>query len=281
MNKVLGFARRLFEEPPFRLFTKAMINRLPVSVRTQERWDVAPRPPYLAGVLAAADHALHEGCQEISVFEFGVAAGNGLIALENLARAVTAETGIKIAVYGFDAGTGMPELTGDYRDYPDHWQAGDYPMDEEILRRRLKPSTTLIIGNVAKTIPAHIDEIKECIGFVAVDVDIYSSARDVLFKLFARPDRKMLRRTIMYFDDIDLRITHKFAGELLAIDEFNASNPFVRIDRWRGIDKQRPFPEAAWLRRMYIAHDIEAISKARSGKRKAYAGVDDNAGWPG
>jgi hypothetical protein len=281
MNKISGFAQRLLEEPPFRLFTKAVINRLPVSVRSRERWDVAPRPNYLTGVLAAADQALDEGQQEISVFEFGVAAGNGLIALENVSSDVSAETGIKIAVYGFDAGTGMPELIGDYRDYPDHWQAGDYPMNEELLRTRLKPATTLIVGNVAETIPANIDQIKEPIGFVAVDVDIYSSARDTLFKLFARPGRKMLRRTMMYFDDVDLRITHKFAGELLAIDEFNASNPFVRIDRWRGIDKQRPFPEAAWLRRMYIAHDIEAISKARSGTHKTYAGIDDDAGWPG
>jgi hypothetical protein len=85
----------------------------------------------------------------------------------------------------------------------------------------------------------------------------------------------------MYFDDIDLQFTHKFAGELLAIDEFNASNPFLRIDRWRGIDKQRPFPEAAWLRRMYIAHDIEAISRARPNGKHKVIGIDDDTGCTG
>jgi hypothetical protein len=69
--------------------------------------------------------------------------------------------------------------------------------------------------------------------------------------------------------------------ETLAIDEFNASNPFVRIDRWRGIDKQRPFPGASWLRRMYIVHDIEAISMARSNGERKVIGIDDDTGCTG
>jgi hypothetical protein len=280
MDKLSAFLKRLCEEPPFRLVTKPVLKRLPVSIRTKARWDVASRPNYLAGVLAAADEAIREGVKEISVFEFGVAGGNGLIALADLAAAVEAETGIRIAVYGFDSGTGLPELTGDYRDFPDHWQPGDYPMDEALLRKRLRPNTTLVIGNIADTVPRYIPGIKEAMGFVSVDVDIYSSARDLL-KMFAQPNRNMLMHVMMYFDDVDLMFTHQFAGELLALHEFNASNCGVKIDRWRGIDKQRPFPEASWLKRMYIAHDLEKISKVRFDGKRRIIGVDDSTGNTG
>jgi hypothetical protein len=78
-------------------------------------------------------------------------------------------------------------------------------------------------------------------------------------QIFSSVRRRMLRRTPLYFDDIDLVFNHRFAGELLAIDEFNQNNSDVKIDRWRGIRKHRPFPEATWLDKMYIAHDLKAI----------------------
>ena len=280
MNKLTTFLARLSEEPPFRLFTKAAIKRLPVSVRTKARWDVASRPQYLAGVLAAAEEAIQEDVREIAAFEFGVAGGNGLLALAEIADAVHAETGVKVVVYGFDTGSGLPELTGDYRDYPDHWQLGDYPMDEEALRRRLRPNTTLVIGNIRDTLPQTLPNIRAPIGFVAVDVDIYSSTCDVL-RMFSAHDRRMLRRVFMYFDDVDLMFTHRFAGELLAMDEFNGSNACVKIDRWRSITKMRPFPEAAWLNRMYIAHDLEAISKAHLPRKPKIIRVEDETGNTG
>jgi hypothetical protein len=275
-----AFLARLAEEPPFRIISKIAIQRLPVSIRTRARWDVASRPQYLAGVLAAADEAIKEGVKEIAAFEFGVAGGNGLLALGDIAAAVEAETGVRIAVYGFDAGSGMPELTGDYRDYPDHWQAGDYPMNEAALRSKLRKNTTLIIGDIRDTLPESLPRIREAIGFAAVDVDIYSSTCHVL-RMFADPGRRMLRRVYMYCDDIDLPFTHRFAGELLAIEEFNRSNTGVKIDEWRGISKLRPFPEAAWLKRMYIAHDLDAITKVRSERAAKVIRLDDVVGNTG
>lgn len=260
--KVRTFAKRLVEEPPFRLLAKPLIARLPVSVRVKAHWDAADRPQYLVGLLAAADEARRDNLKAISVYEFGVAGGNGLLALERLAESVQKETGVRIVVYGFDAGTGLPDLIGDHRDFPDRWREGDYPMDEEALRKRLKSSTHLIIGNIHHTVPQEIPKIAEPIGFVSVDVDIYSSTRDLL-QMFTLPHRRMLKRVYMYFDDIDLPFAHKYAGEQLALDEFNATSKYVKIDTWRALSKGRPFPESAWLRRMYIAHDLDAISKAR------------------
>jgi hypothetical protein len=280
VNKLSIFLNALVEEPPFRLFARAAVKRVAKSVRTRARWDVASRPQYLAGVLAAADEATQEGVRAISAFEFGVAGGNGLLALGDIAAAVEAETGVKIAVYGFDTGSGLPELTGDYRDYPDHWRPGDYPMDEEGLRQRLRPNTQLIIGNVRDTLPEALARIQESIGFVAVDVDIYSSTRDVL-RMFSNPSRKMLRRVFMYWDDVDLMFTHRFAGELLAMEEFNCINQDVKIDQWRSISKQRPFPEASWLKRMYIAHDLAAISRTHTTRQVRVIGADDEEGNTG
>jgi hypothetical protein len=200
--------------------------------------------------------------------------------LGEIAEAVQAETGVKISVYGFDTGAGLPELTNDYRDYPDHWQEGDYPMDEPALRKRLKSNTSLIIGNIRETLPENLGRIPEPAGFVAVDVDVYSSTRDVLW-MFSTANRKLLRRVFMYWDDVDLIFTHRFAGELLAMEEFNCSTSGVKIDRWRGIQKLRPFPEAAWLQRMYIAHDIEAISNVRRTRKAKVITLDDSKGNTG
>src|SRR5260370_3737532 len=95
-------------EPPFRLFARKLLKLFPTSIRTQAAWEMHSYPGYLFGVLAAADEALEEGVKEMSVIEFGVAGGNGLIALERFAAAVEKETGVRIAVFRFDSGAGLP-----------------------------------------------------------------------------------------------------------------------------------------------------------------------------
>ena len=86
-------------------------------------------------MLFTAEQANREGIDQISVIEFGVATGVSLLALERIAAAVEETSGVRISVYGFDAGPGgLPELIGDYRDCPDVWRAGDFPMDVEALK---------------------------------------------------------------------------------------------------------------------------------------------------
>jgi hypothetical protein len=276
MNYLVGALERLAEEPPFRLVTRAIIKRTPTNIRTKARWDAVARPHYLAGVLAGADQAKREGASEISVMEFGVAGGNGLVVLQEYAAAVERETGVRIAVYGFDAGGGLPALCGDYRDHPDQWRPSDYRMDEHALRQRLSDRTTLIIGDIKATLPDFVAQRKAPpVGFVSVDVDLYSSTVDTL-KLFTLPGKRMLRRVPMYFDDTDFVFNHRFAGEFLAIEEFNRAQDRVKIDIWRGIWKNRPFSESPWLRNMYMAHDLEAISSVSLDRSPAPLGLDKN-----
>jgi hypothetical protein len=237
---------RLIKEPPFRLPAYFLVKRFARSVRTIDRWGAVDRPNYLAGVLAAADMAKAENVPEICVIEFGVAGGAGLVQLQQCAERVEEETGIIIRVIGFDTGGGLPDLCDDYRDHPDQWRANDYKMDEAKLRARLKPRTELRLGNIADTLPLFIADSYPPIGFIACDVDLYSSTKEVL-KVFTLAGRRMLRRVFIYFDDIDFVFNHRFAGEWLAIDEFNQSNDLVKIDVWRGIKRARVFLDDLWL----------------------------------
>ena len=218
------------------------------------------RPEYFAGVLAAADQALREGVGEISVIEFGVAGGNGLIALQTYAGIVEAETGIGIRVFGFDTGDGLPELCGDFRDHPDQWRSSDFKMDAAALEQRLAARTSLRLGRIADSLPRFIAEGPPPTGFFSCDVDLYSSTKEAL-QILTLPGTRMLRRVSIYFDDIDFFCSHRFAGELLAIDEFNESGGAVRIDAWRGVKKGRVFADQSWLDKMFVAHDLEAIDR--------------------
>lgn len=257
-----GFFGHLAKEPPFRFFVKKILNLWPVSVETRERWDLSSRPNYLAGVLAAAKEAATRNIPRILAVEFGVAGGNGLVALQEIADAVEKTTGVEIGVVGFDAGSGLPELCGDHRDHPDQWSEGMYEMDVDKLKSRLKNRTRLVLGNIAETIPEFVASQQDApIGFVAFDVDLYSSTRDAL-RIFTHPDKQMLLRTYVYFDNLHNRCSHTWAGERLAIREFNEQSADVKVDRWHGLPSGRPFEAESWIDRMYIAHDLDAITNS-------------------
>lgn len=251
-------ALAILKEPPFRRLVKPIVRALPVGIPLKALWDAVDRPEYLFGVLYAAEHAKGEGHPAVSVIEFGVAEGYGLLALQKHAGAVAHYTGVDIYVYGFDSGHGLPQSTGDYRDHPDVWKSGDYQMNEAGLRRQLAGRTTLTIGDVGTT--AMTQTFAAPVGFVSLDLDFYSSTSAAL-QVLLREDVQLLRRVALYFDDLDAAYNHRFAGELLAIEEFNMDSKKVKIDQWRGLQSGRPFPDADWLRGMYIAHNLAAISQ--------------------
>lgn len=260
MRRVGRVLSRLAMEPPFRIIARALLQRLPVSVRTRALWDLSDRPAYLLGLLTAAEQARGDGTDKICAIEFSVANGRGLLALQKEAEVIEREIGVRIDVVGFDNGHGLPEFCGDYRDHPDQWREGDYPLDESALRPHLSSRTKLIIGNIKDTLPNFVENIQDApIGFVAFDLDLYSSTRDAL-EVFSSPNKKMLKQVPVYFDDIEFLFNHRFAGELLAIEEFNRHET-VKIDRWYGVKIGRPFPERFFLEKLYVIHDLDAITK--------------------
>src|SRR5262245_13803623 len=64
----------------------------------------ARKPMYVWGVLQGAALARVLGVRRVSVLEFGVAGGGGLLSLEHTADEVGARIGIEIEVVGFDTG---------------------------------------------------------------------------------------------------------------------------------------------------------------------------------
>ncbi|MBV8739929.1 MAG: hypothetical protein JO007_22285 [Alphaproteobacteria bacterium] len=255
---------RIGREPPFRLLTRLIVKQFLSNPAVRARWGVDPYPAYLYGMLEGALLAKRQGISGITAVEFGVASGGGLLAMEQYARRIEQFTGIVIKVVGFDTGSGLPAFIGDYRDHPDHWQTGAYPLADD-LRGRIDPaSTRLVIGDVRQTVPAFLKESDFLpLGFVSFDLDLYSSTRDAL-QIFDSRERKMLRQTPIYFDDIDFISNHRWAGELLAIEEFNRSCDFVKIDHWYNLKSDKPFPEAYYWEKLMVAHDLEAISRSGS-----------------
>jgi hypothetical protein len=260
----MAILARLLREPPFRLFPKTAARWWPrfFSLATQVKWDAPDRPSYALGMLFAAQRAKCLGIPEICVVEFGVASGQGLLVMQSHAALAKRETGTRINVFGFDTGTGLPSVS-DFRDQPDCWKAGDFPMDIRALSARLYPNTHLVLGEVAETVPDFVAKQSAPVGFAAFDLDLYSSTRAAL-QLFALPGRKMLPHTPLYFDDISFSFSHRFAGGLLAIDEFNREIDSTKIDRWRGVESLTSFPESPWLDGMYIAHDLAAAPTMRT-----------------
>jgi len=263
MNAIASGVVRLAKEPPFRVFVRALLRRLPLSTSTRSIWDLSSRPAYLLGVRAAAVQARSQNVAAISVIEFGVAGGSGLVALETEAAAVEAETGVEVLVFGFDMGSfGLPGFIGDHRDHPDVWKPGDFPMDEMALRAKLASRTELILGNVEQSAIDFVERRKSPpVGFVSIDLDLYSSTRDAL-RVLSHRDRRMLWHVPLYFDDIDFIFNYRQAGELLAIEEFNLESDDVKIDRWYGVRNDRPFPERPYLDKLFVAHDLAALSAA-------------------
>ena len=78
--------------------------------------------------MRASELAVRLGYEEVTWIEFGVATGNGLIALEAIKDEVERHLPIRVRIVGFDMGSGLPAPV-DYRDMPYHWKGGFYEMD--------------------------------------------------------------------------------------------------------------------------------------------------------
>ncbi len=219
------------------------------------RAEAFARPYYAYCVYHSADLAKKLGYTEISVIEFGVAGGNGLVELERYAREVATEIGIGIQVYGFDTGTGLP-APEDYRDLPYHWRPGFYRMDEERLRSRLR-SARLVLGDIRETSAAFFDTYQPApLAAVLHDLDFYSSTRAAL-EMFNASEKYRLPRVFCYFDDIvgdETELYNDFTGERLAIAEFNAAGPKKLCPAYHLVTRENP---RQWYHQIYLLHDFQ------------------------
>lgn len=243
LTKVPG-SRRLWRRLPFG------------STALRVRYGIFSRPHYAYGVYAAADLAQRLNIDEVSVVELGVAGGRGLLALEEIVEEVSRALNIRILIYGFDSGEGMPAPI-DYRDLPHVWGEGLYRMDEAALRASLTHAK-LILGDVSETIPKFMASGPAPIGFVSFDLDYYSSTKAAL-RLFDGDHRFHLPRTFCYFDDIcwpERAYYNEYVGELCAISEFNRTHATRKLSPIHMLSYTRPHREA-WNEQIYVMHDFD------------------------
>jgi hypothetical protein len=232
------------------------------SFRTRVAFDLVLRPQHAFGLLRAADSAKVLGISKITAIEFGVASGAGLLNLASIANAVTKSTGVAIKVVGFDTGTGMPAPI-DYRDQPDLYAPGDFPMNVEKLRSRLTAGVDLIIGEVASTVPTFLETVTKGspIGFVSIDVDYYSSTRDALSLFLAADPEIYLPVTQIYLDDVEDYRHNSWCGESLAINEFNQACGLRKIEAHTFLPEKRIFRRANWIKHMRQLHVLDHPSR--------------------
>lgn len=130
-------------------------------------------------------------------------------------------------------------------------------MDIEALKSHLKQAK-LIIGNVSETVASFAEKYKPApIGFIAFDLDYYSSTVDS-FKLLQAGDDFFLPRVFCYCDDclgVDAELHSRYTGELLAIEEFNEKNADKKIALIAGLSYKRKFP-AYWNEQMFVFHQF-------------------------
>ena len=192
------------------------------------------RSHYALALLHGVLQAEHCGYNKITAIEFGVGEGGGFVALVNAAEYLRRACNIEIEVYGFDTCAGLPEIQG-YKDHPEVWSAGQFvtPNPQHLINQ-LPEWAHLIIGNISETIPEFISNFPQTnskIGFISVDVDLYSSTVPTL-TIFEMEPELYVPAVPIYFDDVNWLITYsQFAGEALAINEFNARNDLRKIEQ--------------------------------------------------
>lgn len=222
--------------------------------RTRVELCMEHRPHYAYATLRAAELAKKLGIPRISILEFGVAGGAGLINLEYHARRIEKLTGISISIYGFDSGKGLPHPK-DYRDLPYHWKAGFFSMDKAALVSRLTKAQ-VIFGDVADTATRFIADYQPApIGAIFHDLDFYSSTL-ASFAVLECDTAYRLPRIFNYFDDIigdHITLYNAYTGQLAAIEEYNQTHRLQKFAIPQYLKKHVSYP---WFHQYFIHHDF-------------------------
>jgi len=163
---------RISDENPYvaarNIFSEKQIDYIPVVDKENNLVDIfsrrrafwrqfymankLPRMNYAFLVWTAASEAVKLGLKAISVIEFGVAGGNGLLSLQFHAREIGRLLNLEIQVYGFDTGEGLPVYQKDYKDILCVFKPFMCNMDYQELEEKLKPETKLVLGDIHNTV---------------------------------------------------------------------------------------------------------------------------------
>jgi hypothetical protein len=231
--------------------------------------DLVVRQQYAFSLLKTAELALAQDLKSVTVIEFGVAAGAGLVNICDISQKITRLTGIEFKIFGFDSGKGMPPPR-DHRDHPEIFSEGSYPLiDRSALMQALPENAKLILGDIQDTLPPFMAGLTASspVGFVVIDVDYYWSAKECL-KVFLGAANNYLPWTLVYLDDIGFESANPSAGELLAVQEFNEENEMRKIHLFGGLRHKRLFKHTSWFEQVYLLHVLDHGQRNVSGAPK-------------
>ena len=201
---------------------RKLVRRFPVgSYEARLRSGALDRPWYAWCMYQAALEARVLGHTAVTIIEFGVAGGSGLLCLCKHRDEIQELINVAIRIVGFDSGQGLP-ASQDPRDLLYCWPAGSFEMDRAKLERRIAGRAELIIGDVFETVPAWSASQDAPLGAVILDLDLYSSTSAALGVLTTR---NVLPRVWCYMDDIFGGPENAYAdniGARAAVRDFNA-----------------------------------------------------------
>ena len=257
-NILYKILNTLLDPYPHRSFVIHLAKKYkPGSYEQRLRIGAVERPHYGYCVYHSAKLAAKLGIKKISVLEFGVAGGNGLLNLEYHIQEIEKILPVKISVFGFDTGSGLPNPI-DFRDLPHRFKQSSYKMDIPALRARLQKAV-LVIGNVKDTTTNFFEEFDPApIAAILFDLDYYSSTVEAL-KIFDSNanENYFLPRVYCYFDDVlgtEVELYNDYVGERLAIREFNQTHTTKKISISYHLLKHRVIEK--WHHRIFIYHDF-------------------------
>jgi hypothetical protein len=254
------FIERLTE--PIHLNILSFFVLLFGSYRRKIMFDLVIRQPYAYSILKATETALGSGIRMLTIIEFGVGAGGGLMNICRICDKLSKIYGMEYQVFGFDTGVGMPDPV-DYRDHPELYKKGDFKMDRVRLEQEIPSYCKLVVGEVKETVPEFLKSQalnNAPIGFVSFDLDYYYSTIDALKVLLDSPE-KYLPYFPTYFDDIALWSHNSYCGELLAIKEFNEKEPFRKIEKNAFLPYTRVFKHCEWIEHIFFVHVLDASER--------------------
>ena len=258
--KQVSILKRIFVErltEPLHLQFLALFIYVFGGIKIKIFFDYYIRQHHAYCILKCAEEAKRLNINTISLIEFGVANGAGLMNISKLSKKVTKVTGIEFKIYGFDTGAGMP-VPKSFEDHPELYKVGDYPMDLINLKLKLDNNVELIIGDLDKTIKNFSQNVLNFpIGFISLDVDYYSSSVQALNLLDSINSNQLLPCTYLYVDDIEEDTHNSICGELGAIASFNKNNcKNIFIEKNSNIRWNRVFKNAKWIDKIFYIHNF-------------------------
>jgi len=267
-----GIRKRIFIErfsEPLHLNILSLFVYLFGNIESKIKYDLIIRQHHAFGLLEAAKSAKKKGLKKVSVVEFGVANGAGLLNMVKIAKKIEKKIGIEFQIYGMDTGEGMPEPK-DYKDHPEYYSEGDFPMNFEYLNTQLPENAELILGNVKDTVQILEQKISEeaPIGFISFDLDYYTSTASAFALLKGKNSSKFLPLTYLYFDDIFSPHHNSYSGVLLAIKEFNQNTEQRKIERNEFLINTRIFTKSKWIKQLYYLHVFDHAERKEIKKNR-------------